>query len=204
MKRYGVFTLVLLFLTGSAIFAQKSETQRKFVGVKKCKTCHRKAEQGEQYKIWMDGPHAKAFDTLAGEEALKIGKEKGIENPQTSEKCLKCHVTAFGVDAAFLGTKYDMKDGVGCESCHGAGGDYYKKKTMKAITAGKTDPASVGLVLPDEKVCVSCHNDKSPSFKGFDFKEASKKIAHPIPDEVKEKLKSSNNENEPENEEEDK
>jgi len=189
MKKYGIFALLFLFLAGTSMFAQKSKAQRKFMGLKKCKICHKKPAQGEQYKKWLEGPHAKAYKTLAGEKALKIGKEKGIDNPQTSEKCLKCHVTAFGVDAAFLGKKYDMKDGVGCESCHGAGGDYFKKKTMKAIVNGEIEPSSKGLTLPDEKVCTKCHNDESPSFKSFNFKEAKEKIEHPIPAERKAKYK---------------
>ena len=32
---------------------------------------------------------------------------------------------------------------------------------------------------------MQCHNDKSPTFKGFVYAEMYKKIAHPIPDEAK-------------------
>jgi cytochrome c553 len=170
--------------------------QRTFVGAAKCKTCHKKPENGEQFKIWSESAHAKAYATLASEEAKKIAADKGIEDPQKADECLSCHVTGHGVAAEFLGKKYAVTDGVGCESCHGAGGDYYQQKTMMAITAGETDRATVGLVKPDEKVCTGCHNDKSPSFKSFDFAEMSKKIAHPIPEGAERKGSGSDKEEE--------
>lgn len=150
-------------------------------GVDGCKTCHRKPEQGEQYRIWQESPHAKAYDVLAGDEAKTLAAERGIDNPQTAGECLKCHVTAYGVDESLLTDKYKITDGVGCESCHGPGGDYYKKSTMEGIAAGEIDPASVGLIIPTEETCRTCHNDESPSYKEFNFEEAKKKIAHPVP-----------------------
>ena len=83
------------------------------------------------------------------------------------------------------GDGFDDLMNVGCESCHGAGGNYYKKSTMKSITSGEIDGATVGLVKPTEETCVSCHNEESPTFKGFDFTEYSEKISHPIPDAKK-------------------
>jgi hypothetical protein len=35
-----------------------------------------------------------------------------------------------------------------------------------------------GLIEPNEEVCKKCHNKKSPTFKGFDFKEWVKKVDH--------------------------
>ncbi len=175
--RYFLITLACILITNNS-FAQ----DRKYVGASKCKTCHKKASQGEQYKIWKASAHAKAYETLGTEKAKKYGKKRGIDNPQQSEKCLKCHVTAYNVDKKLLGKKYDKTQGVGCESCHGAGGDYYKKKTMKKLFAGKIKPESVGLTLPTEKVCLDCHNDESPSFQGFDYDKYFEKIKHPIPE----------------------
>lgn len=165
--------------------AANAGEQREFVGTGKCKICHKKAEDGEQYGIWEKSAHAKAYETLAGDEAKAIAQKKGIADPQKADECLKCHVTAHGVAAEFLGKKYAITDGVGCESCHGAGGDYDKKSVMVAVTSGETEAASVGLVIPDKTVCVQCHNEESPTFDGFDFDEMVKKIAHPIPAEKK-------------------
>jgi hypothetical protein len=54
-------------------------------------------------------------------------------------------------------------------------------QVMKDIDAGKIKGETVGLVKADEKTCVKCHNSESPTFKEFNFAEASKKIAHPTP-----------------------
>lgn len=155
---------------------------RVYEGVDRCRTCHRKEEDGGQYGIWQEGPHSKAYEALASDEAKAFAAERGIDNPQTSNECLQCHVTGYDAAPELLGDKYKITDGVGCESCHGPGGDYYKKNTMISITKGEIDGASVGLVKPDEQVCVGCHNEKSPSYKEFNFEEFSKKIAHPVPE----------------------
>jgi len=192
MRKPMIFLMVLGMVATIAVMGVPSsagEDARGFVGVGKCKTCHKSEAQGEQYPIWLEGPHAKAFEVLGTAEAKALAKEKGIDDPQTADACLKCHVTAHGVAAELLGTKYLATDGVGCESCHGAGADYYKKKTMVAITTGEIEAASVGLVKPNEKTCVACHNEESPTFKGFDFEKMSAKIAHTIPAERMEKYK---------------
>lgn len=170
---------VALFLVSG--FTMAAAADHELVGVKKCKTCHKKEEDGDQYGKWMATSHAKAYETLAGEEAMTIAKAKGIDNPQTSNECLQCHVTAFPVMADIANQKITLEEGVSCESCHGAGGDYYKKTTMEAITAGELDGATVGLIQPDEASCTKCHNDKSPTFKGFNFEEMVKKVTHPKP-----------------------
>ncbi|MBF0432524.1 MAG: cytochrome C554 [Fibrobacteria bacterium] len=153
-----------------------------YVGVDDCKKCHKKDKKGAQYKKWLEGPHAKAYKTLATDDAKKLAEKAGVKgDPQKSEKCLKCHVTGYGLAADRFGEKYKKEDGVGCESCHGAGSAYKKKKVMK----DRDKAVAAGLVIPDEKVCTGCHNDESPTFKEFKFDERLKEIAHPIPEGAK-------------------
>lgn len=173
---------VALFLVSGFAMAAAADMEHELVGVKKCKVCHKKEEDGDQYGKWMESAHAKAYETLAGAKAKEIAKGKGIDNPQTANECLQCHITALPVMADIANQKITLEEGVSCESCHGAGGDYYKKSTMEGIAAGEIEAASVGLVTPDEKTCVKCHNDKSPTFEGFVFDEMVKKIAHPKPE----------------------
>lgn len=149
------------------------------VGALKCKSCH-KAKTGNQFQIWSDSAHAKAFEVLASEEAKKIAAEKGLGDPQKEEACLKCHVTqAFlGRDVAIhVKNKYADSEGVGCEACHGAGSDYKKKKIMKdhdaAVAAGMVREKTV-------EHCAQCHNEESPTFKAFDFEKQWKEIEHPV------------------------
>jgi len=178
-----LLSLTFILLMGMMFSNLQAQTKKAAVygGVKTCKACHMTKKSGAQYKIWKASKHAKAFETLKGEEALAIAKKKGIADPSKSDKCLKCHVTAFGVDAKLKGPKLTMEEGISCEACHGAGSNYKSRKTMKAITAGTLKPADYGLTLPDEKSCVTCHNEESPKYKKFVFKEMVAKIAHPIP-----------------------
>jgi len=187
----GAAVLALAAFVGSSLQMPNAsaEGQRTFEGAGKCKTCHKKAEDGDQYGKWAESAHANAYKTLASDEAKKIAADKGLGNPQEAAECLQCHVTGYGVADEFHGAKYDMTEGVTCESCHGAGSDYYKKSVMVAVMKGETDPASVGLMTPDEKTCTGCHNDKSPTFKAFNYDEMLKKIAHPIPDAKKAEYK---------------
>jgi hypothetical protein len=183
--KIGVMAACAAFVIAGAA----SAADHIYVGATKCATCHKTAAQGEQFPKWQAGPHAKAFATLASPEAKAIGTKLGIADPQKDDTCLRCHVTGHGKDAALLGEKYSAAEGVGCESCHGAGGDYMKKATMEGIMNGTIEAASVGLVKPDEKLCITCHSDKSPTFKGFDYAKYVEKIAHPMPAERKAKYK---------------
>lgn len=162
--------------------AAEGEAAGQYVGVGKCKLCHKKPEEGAQYDIWLKSGHAKAFETLASPEAKAEAAKHGIADPQKDPKCLKCHSTAAAVMDDLANQKITLEEGVSCESCHGPGSGYYKKKTMEDLAAGTVDAKSVGLVKPTEAVCKTCHTPEGNSFyKEFVFAEYVKKIAHPIP-----------------------
>lgn len=174
--KLSIFILIALVYSISA--------QNSFVGVKKCGMCHKKAKDGEQLKIWKKSKHADAFKTLQTEEADKIAAEKGFKTKAAeTPECLECHVTGYGVDASLLGKKFKIEDGVQCESCHGPGSAYKKKKIMKdhakAVAAGLTEFKDDAAI---EEHCKTCHNEKSPTFKEFNFKERWAEIKHPIPE----------------------
>ena len=194
MRRFWVGLLASAFITVPVLcaFAEptpSAEKQRMYVGSDKCMMCHKTEAQGVQYVIWQKSAHAKAYEALAGEAAKAAGTKAGIAEPQKAAECLKCHVTASGVDAKRLGEKFNVAQGVGCEVCHGPGGDYISMATMKGIASGQIEAASVGLIKPTKDTCVGCHNDKSPTFKGFEFEKMVVKIAHPIPAERKAQYK---------------
>lgn len=150
----------------------------KYLGTKGCKLCHIAPSTGNQMKVWSGGPHAKAYKSLASEEAKKLGAAKGIADPQKAPECLKCHVTGYGEPADHFSDKFSMEEGVSCESCHGPGEHYAKKEVFEK---GKDEAVRLGLIEPTEAVCKKCHNEESPSYKPFNFEEFSKKIAHPKP-----------------------
>jgi hypothetical protein len=194
-----LFCGMLIVVFNLALFAQDFE----YVGAEKCKTCHRKEAEGQQFPIWEESAHAKAFETLKSDEAAKIAKEKGITVPATeAPECLKCHVTGFGKggyevkDEAFWNPAEDDAEGakavklmaslqaVGCESCHGAGSAYRKKSIMKSREESIKNGMAAILVSDGsaEKMCRTCHNEESPTYKEFVFKERWEKMAHPIPE----------------------
>lgn len=164
----------------AAVSAETPKEDFKNIGAAKCKMCHKKAATGDQYTKWKESAHSGAFETLGTPEAAKFAEEAGVEgNPQEAAECLQCHATAWEMSAEELAaSKITMKEGVSCESCHGAGSAYWKKKTMQGVTDGTLDGATVGMVTPVKATCVTCHNDKSPTFKGFDFDKMVAKIAH--------------------------
>ncbi len=162
--------IVLVGLPGS------TAAQHKYVGVAKCRVCHMNAKLGgDNYNAWKASPHARAYETLASEKAKATAKELKIADPQTSERCVKCHVTAYGVDAALVGPTVKNEDGIGCERCHGPGSDYQSLEVMRDRKAA----VAKGLLIPDEKLCRGCHNEESPFYKPFDYKTFVEKIAHP-------------------------
>jgi hypothetical protein len=181
MKRQLMICFSLVICGGLVLGpAQQAVAGPELIGASKCKMCH-KAKTGDQWKIWTESKHAQAFETLASEASLKIAAEKGIENPQTASECLKCHATK-----AFLGEevvvdakgKYADTEGVGCEACHGPGSEYKSKKVMMDPEASK----AAGLVMvKSADACTKCHNEESPTFKGFEFEERWAEIAHPVP-----------------------
>ena len=172
--------LVIFMLPLSALSQEKKVLQ--YGGVATCKACHLTKKSGAQYKIWKAGPHAKALATLKTPEAKAAAKKLGIEDPSTSDKCLKCHVTAYTVDASLKGPKLKMEEGVGCEACHGPGSEYKKRAIITGIWKGKLKAEDYGLIKPvTEKVCMTCHNEESPTFEKFYFKESYAKIVHLVP-----------------------
>ena len=114
-----------------------------YVGVKSCKMCHRKAEDGEQFAKWQESAHAKAFEKLASPEAKEVAKKLGIDDPQKSGKCLACHSTAYNWKDTVQNAELPVEEGVSCESCHGPGtehvrvmadaGDMHKVKDIKLV-----------------------------------------------------------------------
>lgn len=149
----------------------------KYIGIKKCKACHNLPRTGKLFDKWLKGPHAKAYATLATEESIKLAKELKIKDPQKSKECLVCHITAYGIPDSLKGEKYSVEEGVTCEACHGPGEKYWTMKIMK----NKKLAMENGLIEPTEELCITCHNEKSPTYKEFKYKDATKAIDHTYP-----------------------
>ena len=167
-----------------------------YVGVAKCKSCHGKELMGDQVSAWKSGPHHSSWLVLQSPQALRVAEEKGLEGPPSeAPECLACHVTAFGVPPERISRPLQPSDGVQCESCHGPGRSYRKKKIMADLDRARAS----GLWTPSAQsgLCERCHNAQSPTFKtdrfmradgstaAFDYDLAVIEVAHPIPEHVK-------------------
>lgn len=179
MNRIISFLIICFFLITSTYLGYAGDN--KYIGAKGCKMCHQTEKQGNQFSIWQKSKHAEAYKTLTTPKSEEIAKAKGLKKPASeSPECLSCHVITAG--AKLLEKTFDIKDGVQCESCHGAGSAYKTMSIMKdkakAIAAGMTEYKDNSAI---EKHCKSCHNEKSPTYKEFKFKEMWDKIKHPVP-----------------------
>lgn len=180
MRRFTLITLAvgLLFGVSSLLTAQN-----KYVGVKQCSMCHKTDKQGKQFDIWSKSAHAGAFKTLGTPAADAIATKKGLKTKAAeSPECLGCHTVGEGADVKLAEKSFDVKDGVQCETCHGPGSAYKNMAVMKdkakAHAAGLAEFKDAAAI---QKKCETCHNEKSPTAKKFDFAASWAKIQHKIP-----------------------
>lgn len=189
MKRVIITATAAAAVLTGLVFGQKGDPA-KLIGTKKCAICHKKDDTGNQYGKWQSMGHAKAFELLGTEEAKAVAAKLGIEDPQTSGQCLKCHATAYYFTESLQSEEVALEDGVSCESCHGPGADYKKKSIMESLE----ESIANGMIHPaKEKSCTQCHNESSPTWDperytladgsktGFDVDQAYEKIKHERP-----------------------
>ncbi len=133
-------------------------TRADYVGSNACQSCHTK-----EFETWSASPHAHAVATL----------EK--TNKQGDATCLGCHTTAYGKPGGFAsGAKPASSPDlarVGCESCHGPGGDHVGESARRVGTIlSLGDKCDSCVIL---KVCGTCHDQANDP--GFEF-EVEKRI----------------------------
>ena len=163
----------------------------KFVGAPTCGTssCHGNAKGSNEMKTWSDkDPHSSAFEKLSEEKGVKIAKAVGVENAEEDAKCIGCHATAGELPADRKEKTVLAEDGVGCESCHGAGGSYKDEKHQKDPAWAKAN-GMLDLASKDVRkgTCDTCHgkiDEKMvaaghPKASAYDEREAAyAKFAH--------------------------
>ena len=112
----------------------------KYVGSARCSLCH-----VNTHTSWSGTLHATALESL---EAIGQG---------TNAACVGCHTVGFGESGGFVDrATTNALAGVGCESCHGAGGDHVANIEDESLRPPKNIAASV---------CGVCHtDDHHPTF----------------------------------------
>lgn len=145
----------------------------KFVGSVACGSCHQGQRMGYQLSLWRMSEHAQAYAVLATPAAAALARKMGVTgDPQAAAACLKCHATGGGPTARAV-KGFSHLEGVGCESCHGAGSEYGTEPTMRDRLAAR----KAGLMPVTARTCTACHANAHG--KPFDFAKARAAIAHP-------------------------
>jgi len=152
-------------------------SNRYYMGADKCKECHNKPETGQQYNVWLEGPHANAMKSLSSEKARAYANEHNIKDPTTYMGCLKCHSTAGNV-AESAREGITIEQGVSCESCHGPGSAYAYDEIMQDLELSMKN----GMIIPTRYTCEQCHNNYNPFNEPLNYEEAMMEIDHSIPE----------------------
>ncbi|NQU64244.1 MAG: hypothetical protein HQ517_08180, partial [SAR324 cluster bacterium] len=88
-KIFMYFVVALLSFGVPSLYAANS-----YVGAGKCKMCHKKKKDGNQYGVWKKSEHAKAFKLLKSKEAKAAAAKVGVTgDPSTAKECLICHTS---------------------------------------------------------------------------------------------------------------
>lgn len=145
------------------------------VGVASCggTTCHGRQEadgavvRQDELMRWQEpssatGSHSRAYAILTNPRSQRIANELGIGNPASAAMCLGCH--SDYVPAARRGPRFQLSDGVSCESCHGGAGGGDAGWLASHYAVGNTHSANVSRGLyPLENararasLCLNCH-----------------------------------------------
>jgi hypothetical protein len=147
----GVFAgAIALASVATAQVAEPPSTEG-YVWAASCQECH-----SEIHEAWSKTKHARTINRLSGEN-------------REGDRCIGCHVT--GVREAVTDGNTIVNANVQCESCHGPG-----KAHVEAAKAGNAAEARM-VRKPAQKTCETCHNDKSPHYRGF-FYSALVNLVH--------------------------
>jgi hypothetical protein len=147
--------------------------EHKYTGTGSCaaSNCHgakkpaaKPGDPDDTYTIWATkDKHNKAFNTLAKKESVAIAQKLKIPKATESDKCLGCHALHVSKEQLVARAKYDVGDGVSCDSCHGPA-EAWLDGHDKGAKGGWPHEKSVGLGMYDTKdvlkraeLCVSCH-----------------------------------------------
>jgi hypothetical protein len=116
-----------------------------YIGTQSCVGCHATAA-----KVWTHSGHAQAFATLVQQKA------------DADPNCVACHTVGFGTPSgyrrAFSATK--LTD-VGCESCHGPGGQHVAQRSAGGEITARLRPLGAGD-------CQKCHHGEFSRPFGYD------------------------------------
>jgi len=113
-----------------------------------------------EYVSWTrTDPHSGAYQTLLSKQSQAIAVRLGLKAAEKADLCLDCH--ADNVDHALRGKRFQISDGVACESCHGGAGQWLSTHDDAAGTSRAAN-IEAGMYPADRPadraiLCLSCH-----------------------------------------------
>ncbi len=159
--------VISIALCGLANRAPAAEPLHEGVATCASTTCHGAARPlggtgvlQNEYVTWSEfDPHARAFRTLRDERSAVIARRLGIGPADRATACLACHSEV--VPAARRGPRFQQDDGIGCEACHGAAGNWLAihddgtpnthADSLRAGLRPLNEPAALA------STCTACH-----------------------------------------------
>ena len=130
-----------------------------YVGSEACGSCH-----ADALAWWTSSPHGQAM--------ARLEAQGSHEDP----RCVRCHATPLGGFAGDDPAKFRTTEGVGCESCHGPGGNHVAAGGGTDNIEGLGESCPVCVI---EAVCTSCHT--SAWHPGWDLDVHLPKVEHMVP-----------------------
>ena len=163
--------IALVFRPSAAVATLQSGGGGTHVGVASCSgsTCHGRSEadgkivRQDELMIWQDesspsGAHSRAWRVLATPRSKAIAQRLGIGEATSAPMCLGCHATP--APASARGGRFQVSDGVSCESCHGPAGNWLSSHyAVGASHAANVARGMVPLENPRARAaqCLDCH-----------------------------------------------
>ncbi|MXO91846.1 hypothetical protein GRI41_13505 [Altererythrobacter aquaemixtae] len=150
--------------------AQTSGNGR-YEGVATCagSTCHGRAEgngevvRQDEIATWQEpssstGAHSRAYAALASPRGRQIAASLGLGAATSAPACLGCHATY--VPQSRQGARFQVSDGVGCETCHGPSSGWLAVHYAAPATHASNVAAGLNpLERPQTRarICLDCH-----------------------------------------------
>jgi len=180
MRYCGPAVLLLPMLAGTAAGNENAIADKAHLGAASCASsvCHGKLARQDDSNVWLNeyrlwtgaDKHSQAYRKLEGEASKKIAANLGLARATTAKVCLDCH--ADNVAADKRGPKFQIRDGVGCEACHGGAEEWIETHAAD----GATHQANLAAgMYPSESpadraaLCLSCHLGSAEKFAGHDI-----------------------------------
>lgn len=149
----------------------QSSGNGQYQGVATCagSTCHGRAEgngeivRQDEIATWQEpssstGAHSRAYAALASPRGRQIAASLGLGAATSAPACLGCHATY--VPQSKQGARFQISDGVGCETCHGASSSWLAMHYAAPATHASNVAAGLTpLERPQVRaqVCLDCH-----------------------------------------------